>query len=241
MGGIGSDAIGRGAELRAVLFDLDDTLFEQRDWLEGAWAAVAAAATPFGLEPRAFCRALREVCDEGSHRGEIIDRALARSGRTDVAVAPLLAAFRAHAPERLDPYPGVADALDSLRSHVAVALVTDGDPAIQRAKLRALGLESRFDIVVFGDELGREHRKPSPAGLLAALLALGVEPGAAVYVGDRPDTDVAAAAAAGMRAIRVRTGEYARRADVPQPWATAPDVPSAVEGLLQLSLLAAAR
>src|SRR5262249_44455919 len=86
-----------------------------------------------------------------------------------------------------------------------------------------------------GDELGREHRKPSPVGLLSALVALGVEPSLAISIGDRPSTDVAAADAAGVRAIRVRTGEYARESDTPRPWATAPDVVRAVEGLIELA------
>ena len=156
-----------------------------------------------------------------------------------VAVAPLLARFRAHAPERLALYHGVAGALQALRARVAIGVVTDGDPTIQRNKIKALGLESRVDIVVLSDELGREHRKPSPVPLLAALTALGVDARDAIFVGDRPEKDMVAAAAAGMRGIRVRTGEYARRPDVPQPWATAPDVVTAIEGILELSAAAA--
>jgi putative hydrolase of the HAD superfamily len=219
--------------LRAVLFDLDDTLYEQSSWTSGAWDAVVAAAAP-SVEPRLLRAALRAVCAEGRDRGTIIDRALARVGHTDIAVAPLLARFRAHSPTRLTPYPGVADALTALRAQVDIGLVSDGNPTIQRNKLRALGLEAQFHIVVFSDELGREHRKPSPVPLLAALVGLGVDPRDAVYVGDRPDTDVAAAIAAGIRPIRVRTGEYADRPDEPQPWATAPDAVTAIDGFLRL-------
>jgi haloacid dehalogenase superfamily, subfamily IA, variant 3 with third motif having DD or ED/haloacid dehalogenase superfamily, subfamily IA, variant 1 with third motif having Dx(3-4)D or Dx(3-4)E len=218
-----------------VLFDLDDTLFDQATWLSGAWDAVAAAARPQQIEYRAMRTALSEISSEGSGGGRIIDRALERVGRSDIAVAPLLARFRAHAPERLALYHGVADALQAIRQRVAIGLVSDGDPTIQRNKLRALGLESRFDIVVLSDELGREHRKPSPVPLLAALTALGVDARDAIFVGDRPEKDIAAASAAGMRGIRVRTGEYARRPDVPQPWATAPDVVTAIKGILALA------
>ena len=217
--------------IKAVLFDLDDTLYEQATWLSGAWDAVAATAVLSGVDARALRTALDEIAAEGSDRGAIIDRALARVGRRDVAVAPLLATFRAHAPARLEPYTGVIDALRELRGRVPIGLVSDGDPTIQRNKIRALGLESSFDVVVLSDELGREHRKPSPVALLAALDGLSVDAHDAIYIGDRPDKDVAAAGAAGMRAIRVRTGEYARRPNDPRPWLTAADVLSAIDGL----------
>jgi HAD superfamily hydrolase (TIGR01509 family) len=135
-----------------------------------------------------------------------------------------VAAFRAFAPYRLAPYPGAVEALSALRRLVPVACVTDGDPGIQRAKLRALRLEDAFDAVVISDELGREYRKPHPAPFLRALDLLGVPASAAVHVGDRPEKDVAGPAAAGMAgAVRVRQGEYAEvpdDPDVPTPLAT---------------------
>jgi phosphoglycolate phosphatase-like HAD superfamily hydrolase len=47
--------------LRAVLFDLDDTLYEQATWLTGAWDAVVAAAAPH-VEARSLRAALRAIC-----------------------------------------------------------------------------------------------------------------------------------------------------------------------------------
>jgi putative hydrolase of the HAD superfamily len=87
---------------------------------------------------------------------------------------------------------------------------------IQRAKVRALALN--VDVVVCSDDNGREHRKPDPLPFRTALDALALEACDAVVVGDRPDKDVAGAIAAGMRAVRVRTGEYASRPDQPAPW-----------------------
>ena len=193
----------------AVLFDLDDTLYGQEEWLAGAWSAVAAAAPP-NVDRVHFHAALLRVAAEGSDRGRIINRALETVGAGGVPVAPLVAAFRRHAPDRLDPYPGTVDGLNRLRATVPIALVTDGDPTIQRAKLDALGLFPLFDAVVFSDELGRRRRKPHPAPFLAAADALGVHPSRCLFVGDRPDKDVAGARAAGLAgAVRVRTGEYA--------------------------------
>jgi putative hydrolase of the HAD superfamily len=220
--------------VRAVLFDLDDTLYPQSDWLDGAWAAVAAEAAAQGVDPGALEAELRSVAAQGSARGRIIDRALGRIGRHDVDVAPLVARFAAHAPEHLDPYPGVADALADLGRRTPLGLVTDGDPGIQRAKVAALGLAPVFTVVVLSDEFGREHRKPSPVPFRAALDALGVAATDAVYVGDRPDKDVRGACDAGIRSVRVRTGEYASRPDDPEPWASVADALAAIELVSEL-------
>jgi putative hydrolase of the HAD superfamily len=207
-----------------VLFDLDDTLYPQAAWLEGAWAAVAARGTALGVPEADLLEALHEVAALGTDRGRIIDRALERCGVAHVAnlaVARLVETFRTYAPASLECYPGVIEELRALATIVPVGIVTDGDPAIQRSKLRALGLD--VDVVVCSDEHGREHRKPDPLPFLTALDALALDALAldahgVVFVGDRPEKDVAGAIAAGMRAVRVRTGEYASRPDRPAPW-----------------------
>jgi putative hydrolase of the HAD superfamily len=214
--------------IQAVLFDLDDTLYPQAAFLDAAWTAVAAAAAPYGIDPDAFHAALTAVAAEGSDRGRIIDRALRRIGAGGVPVEPLVAAFRACAPARLPPHPGALEALAELRTVVPTGLVTDGETGGQRAKVRALGLDGLFDVVVYSDDLGRDRRKPHPAPFQHALALLGVPAAAAVMIGDRPDKDVAGAAAVGLRAIRVRTGEYANRPDQPTPWRSAPDVVAAI-------------
>jgi putative hydrolase of the HAD superfamily len=121
--------------------------------------------------------------------------------------------------------------LAALRAHVPIGLVTDGDPAVQRSKLRALGLADAFDAVVISDAWGRAYRKPHRLPFDIALGSLGVEACDAVFIGDRPDKDVIGATRAGMRAIRVRTGEYAGHPNRVTPWGEADDVIDAL-GLL---------
>jgi putative hydrolase of the HAD superfamily len=207
-----------GSPIEAVLFDLDDTLYEQAQWLDGAWRAVARMAAPV-IEERALLAALRTVAAEGSDRGRILVRALASLGRGDLAVAPFVEAFRRFRPDVLAPYPGVDACLAALGDAVPLGLITDGDPALQVSKLAALGLAHHFRVVVCSDELGgRATRKPATAPFLAALEQLRVDPARSVYVGDRPDKDVAGALAAGMRAVRVLTGEYRDAPNEPEPW-----------------------
>ena len=221
-------------QLRAVTVDLDDTLFPQSAWLAGAWAAVAAAAVPYGVPD--LLPSLLSVAAEGSDKGAIIDRALAEVGvdGTDFMFA-LVAAFSTWAPASLDLYPGARDALVRLRSAgLALAIITDGNPVIQRSKLRALGLFELVDHIVISDEIGgRAARKPSPLPFQRALELCGCSADRpSTSATDRPRTSLAPQAV-GMRAVRVRTGEYSSTPDGdPTPWLTADTFAEAVDLLL---------
>ena len=219
---------GGGGSIAAVLFDLDDTLFLQEQWLAGAWGYVADVGESAGLAAEPLLQALHAIAAEGSDKGGIIDRALEATGGPVYLVPTLVAAFRGWRADRLEPIPGVVDMLAALRGRLPIGLVTDGEPGIQRNKITALGLQAAFDVVVISDELGRGLRKPSPVPFLRAADALGVAPAAVVMVGDRPNKDVDGAHAAGMRAARVRTGEYRHLADRPGQMVSATDVVAAV-------------
>lgn len=214
----------------AVLLDLDDTCFDQREFLAGAFGAVARRVGELGVDEVRFRDALVTIAAAGSDRGRIIDQALETLGAR-VPAGPLVDVFRAYRPSRLSPYPGVSESLAQMRRFASVGLVTNGDPAGQRAKLAALNLDDAFDAVVFSDELGRSFRKPHPAPFREALRLLGADPDRSFFIGDHPDRDIAGAQQVGMRAIRVRTGEYAGRPDAVTPWRSAPDAASALRFL----------
>jgi putative hydrolase of the HAD superfamily len=220
--------------IEAVLFDLDDTLYPQANWLDGAWCAVALAA-PATVDRVALHHALVALASEGSDKGHIIDRALVATGAAHIDPAPLVVAFRAHAPARLDAYPHAEEAISAVRAHVPVALVSDGEVQGQEAKLRALGLEGAFDAIVWSDALGREFRKPHPAPFRAAIDRLGARAEACIMIGDRPDKDTRGARAAGLLgSIRVRTGEYAFQPDEQGCLATVEDLREATSHVCAL-------
>jgi putative hydrolase of the HAD superfamily len=217
----------------AVLVDLDDTLFDQFDWLRGAFAAVAAdAAARHAIDEAGLREAMLAIAARGSAAGRIIDRGLDAVGATGIAVGPLVDAFRSHRDGSLRPYPGVCDALAALGDLVPLGLVTDGDPGIQEGKIEDLGIGGHFRAVVISDRLGRAYRKPHPAPFRSALDRLGVAAVQAAFVGDHPTKDVAGAAGLGMFTVRVRTGEH-RHADGPLPpsW----DVADAVTAFTDLT------
>jgi putative hydrolase of the HAD superfamily len=86
--------------------------------------------------------------------------------------------------------------------------VTNGIDRVQRSRLAASGIEPFFDAVVTSQSCG--FAKPDPRILHVALDAMEVLPRHAVYVGDDPATDGAAARAAGVRFVWMDRGEPAR-------------------------------
>jgi HAD superfamily hydrolase (TIGR01509 family) len=95
--------------------------------------------------------------------------------------------------------PGTAEALDRLRAAgLRLGVVSNSDGRVEEA-LTAAGIRDRFDLVLDSALVGVE--KPDPAIFRAALTALGVAPGEALYVGDLYDVDVVGARAAGIDAV----------------------------------------
>jgi putative hydrolase of the HAD superfamily len=106
----------------------------------------------------------------------------------------------------LELAPDIGPALEALAERgVRLGIVCDvgfSGGELLRELLDREGLLARFSGWAFSDEVG--HYKPAPQIFEAALTALGAEPGAAMHVGDLRRTDVAGAAAHGMRTVRYR-------------------------------------
>lgn len=196
---------------RAVIFDLDDTLYPERDYVLSGFRAVADWAQRRGIDSADSAFASLESMFAGGVRGDTFDRWLDFKGVPKVLAAEMVAVYRAHRP-RLIPFPQIDGLLKSLRGGAKLGLVSDGYLAVQRAKFAALGLAEHFSAVVFSDELGSDCWKPSPKPFERVLDLLHEEPAAAVYVADNCAKDFLGARRAGLSTIWVRYsgGDYCR-------------------------------
>lgn len=199
--------------VRAVTLDLDDTLYDRREHIDGALAAVAdAIAAATHLDRQELAAGLGATWQRlGSDHPRIFDVWLTESGLSTDHAPLCVEAFHSFAPARLALRPGVADALLRLRARgVRCAIVTDGRSSTQHGKVRALGLDDLVDEVICCTS-----PKPDPQALLEAIRRLGVSPGQVLHVGDHPRADVVMAKRAGAIAARLLAGEFAARpADV---------------------------
>ncbi|MGH2750453.1 MAG: HAD family hydrolase [Actinomycetota bacterium] len=190
--------------MRAIVFDLDDTLYLERDYALSGFKAVATwAESHLGLPIEVSYGDLAGLFEVGV-RNKTFDAWLAARGQPMDTLPALVRVFREHDP-LIEPLPAAKQLLRWLRSHYSLGLVTDGYSSVQKKKLTALDLEDCFDAVVFSDVEGRKAWKPSPRPFVVALEALGVSGREAVYVADNPAKDFLGARRAGMWSIRVRT------------------------------------
>jgi putative hydrolase of the HAD superfamily len=190
--------------IRTVLFDLDDTLYPERDFYRSGFAVVADLIEQRGIGPAQRSRELFEHLHFCESREGVFDKASLRLGFPADWIPELVASFQNHVPHLRLPADS-AETLRQLRTHYRLGIVTDGHAAVQRRKIDALGLAALVDAILVADDLGREHWKPHPRPFWACCELLGVRPEEAVFVGDHPQRDVRGAHEAGMTAIRLRS------------------------------------
>lgn len=202
--------------IRAVVFDLDDTLFPEAAYVASGFRAVGAGlARERGIE--GFGERAAAIAAAGA-RGDVFDEALRRSGVAEGDLRPLVswcvARYREHRPD-IALFPEAREALDALRGRAKLGVLTDGWLVAQRRKVEALGLAARVDAVVYSDSFGREHWKPSEVPYRAVAEALGVAHDGCVYVADNPAKDFITARALGWRTVQVARPGQTHAAEAP--------------------------
>ena len=190
--------------LRAVIFDLDDTLYPERAYVRSGFEAVAQwAEVNLSLPADEVLHEMEELFTQGV-RGNTFDQwAIARGLSVEQVVPQMVATYRDHDPQ-IALHADVLPLLVLLRTSYRLGLLSDGLVGTQTRKLNALGLNGTFDAVVLSDSLGRDAWKPSPKPFIRVLADLAVDGQESVYVSDNPVKDFMGAREARMWTVRVR-------------------------------------
>jgi HAD superfamily hydrolase (TIGR01509 family) len=199
------------ARVKAVVFDMDDTLLNWRQAEDGAIGQLALIHFAAHGVPEARVREVYAAVMQENFASWKRDRVwwyiqdrlrmlVDRLGTHQLRVEDLTATFSREATTRLAFLEGAEHALDAAREGGRkTALLTNGRPEVQRPKVFAFGLHTRVDFVGITGELGAW--KPEPKAFRLVLERLGVKAEHALMVGDNEDFDITPAKALGMQTV----------------------------------------
>ncbi len=206
--------------LKAVFFDVDDTLFSTTDFAAQARRAAVDNMRRHGLRLPAdhVLRELQEVISEfSSNYEQHFDKLLLRLPRRvfdgvnpAILVAAGVQAYHDAKFKHLRPYPDVPPVLTRLaRTDLVRGIITAGLAVKQGDKLLRLGIYDRFTstAIFISDQIGIS--KPNPKLFQRACEESGVDPRETMYVGDHPLHDIDPANALRMVTVRIRRGKHA--------------------------------
>jgi putative hydrolase of the HAD superfamily len=197
--------------IKAVIFDLDNTLIDFISMKKAASAAAANAMIETGLQdaPEDLSeRLFTFYLGHGIESDDAFEEYLKQEYKA-VDYRILASALNAYLKEKylhLKPYPGVVDTLEELkRQGFKLGVVSDGFRLKAWMRLNEAGLDCYFDAVVTYEDTGKQ--KPAKEPFLRICDELGVIPEECLMVGDWPERDIQGGKQVGMQTCFARYGQ----------------------------------
>lgn len=193
--------------IKAVIFDLDDTLISEKDYVKSGFNQVAIKiAEEHNLDENEVYRLLLDTFEENSKNvfNRVVDKLNISYEIKDIK--ELIEIYRSHKPD-INLYNDAKYILDTLyKKGIKLGVITDGYKITQRSKLEVLDIDHYFEHIVVTDELGREFWKPHSKPYEIMKNKLDFDYDEMVYVGDNLSKDFVTANKLGMKTIFVNRG-----------------------------------
>jgi uncharacterized cofD-like protein len=192
------------SKIKAIIFDLDDTLYDttaQR--IDKALKAAVEAMVKSGLNCSVEdgFRAIKEIIKKNPLGERFLK--LAEQHNADEAVCEIgKKAYYGFESDELSLFPGVRELLKKLKNDYTLILVTFGEPKTQNKKVELLGIKELFDISLITQNPDKEEV------FLEALDKIGIKQNRILCVGDRIDSEIRIANKLGMTTVRIMHGMY---------------------------------
>jgi putative hydrolase of the HAD superfamily len=189
--------------IEVLVFDLDDTLYLERDFVMSGYQAVAKYLADSNIceFQSAFSCMAHAFATQG--RQTVFTALAERFPKTSTMLADLIEVYRQHSPA-IGLFPGYLQLLQEFTRRYRLGIITDGLPAVQKRKVQALGLDGIMDKIIYTWTYGADKEKPHPYSFSLMLESLQAKPDSALFIGDNPDKDCKGAHQAGMKCIQVQ-------------------------------------
>lgn len=190
--------------IKAVVFDLDDTLISEKQYIRSGFKVVSnKISNDYNLDSEKVFKKMLELFNESSK--EVFNRIL---DSFDIKyskeyILELIKTYREHIPN-IDFYEDVIPTITELRNKgFKLGIITDGYKETQIRKIEVLNCKKLFDEIIITDELGREFWKPHEKSYKLMVNNLGIELNEMAYVGDNVSKDFITANELGIKTIYV--------------------------------------
>lgn len=194
--------------LRAIIFDLDNTLLDFMGLKNKSCDAAIDAMINAGLriEREKARNILFNLYNKyGIEHGRIFQKFLAKLDKKDMKIlSAAIVAYRRVQAEGRKPYKGVKEVLQNLKRKYKLGVISDAPSIKAWTRLTELGLIDFFDIVITYDDT--KKKKPHPLPYRLALQKLGIKPEEVLFIGDAPHRDIKGAKAIGMKTCLAEYG-----------------------------------
>ena len=195
------------AAYSGVIFDLDDTLYSEKEYVKSGYRQIAKSFPDIENMEQKLWKAFQDG-------KPAIDEVMRSEGRLDrESKEKALWIYRNQVPE-IHLYQGVREMLGRLNLTKKLGMITDGRPEGQRAKIEVLGISPFFDTIIITDELGGvQWRKPNPEAFRMIQKKWDFPFEEIVYIGDNPQKDFIAPETLHMQSLffRNKDGLYTFR------------------------------
>lgn len=180
-------------QVKGVVFDLDDTLYSEKQYIKSGYKAVASI-----LGSELYAEKLWKYFEQGLPAIDMLLNELDCIEKKEEC----LNIYREHIPE-ISLYEGVSDLISELlHRNIKVGVITDGRVSGQKKKIQALGLEKLVNDIIITDELGGiQFRKPCDIAFRIMQHRWKIPFEQMIYVGDNVEKDFQAPKQLGMRSI----------------------------------------
>ena len=175
--------------IKAVVFDLDDTLYPEHEYVSSGFKSVAKyIQKKINMDTGSIYQMLLQLHKDFPKQvfNKLIDL---NDEMKSFSVNELIEIYRTHDPS-IELYKDAQIIIGNIKSqHIKLGIITDGYFEAQKRKICALNLSNKFDEIILTDQLGREYWKPHTYSFEIMKKKLDVEFDEILYVGDNPNKD----------------------------------------------------
>ena len=188
--------------IKALIFDLDDTLYYEKEYVLGAFKEVAYyLGNKYEKNEEVLYIRMKEILEELG-RGQIFD-VICEENNFDEDIKCLVQIYR-DSMIKLTLYDDSKEfLLWARREGYKLGIITDGCSKVQWNKIKSLGIEELVDKIIVTDDLGRQYWKPHEKSYLNMMEYFNINQNECIYIGDNPNKDFAGARKLGIKTARI--------------------------------------